>query len=113
MSGLVIKVQMGTQVRDRAPLNTETMKVEMWKIDRVIPYAKNARKVPDRAIEKVAASIKEFGCRVPIVVDKDGVIICGRPRLLAAKKLAVSEVPVHVAENLTPAQVRAYRLMDN
>lgn len=84
-----------------------------WPIDRPIPYARNSRKIPERAVDKVAASIKEFGFRVPIVVDKDDVIICGHTRLLAAKKLGLREVPVHVAENLTPAQVKAYRLMDN
>src|SRR5712691_11868778 len=89
------------------------MIVVMWNIERVIPYARNSRKIPARAIDKVAASIKEFGFRVPIVVDKDGVIVCGHTRLLAAKKLGLREVPVHVAENLTPAQVKAYRLMDN
>jgi ParB-like chromosome segregation protein Spo0J len=84
-----------------------------WPIDRPIPYARKSRKIPDRAIDKVAASIKEFGFRVPIVVDKDDIIICGHTRLLAVKKLGLREVPVHVAENLTPAQVKAYRLMDN
>src|SRR4051794_22063086 len=84
-----------------------------WPIDRPIPYARNSRKIPSRAIDKVAASIKEFGFRVPIVVDKDDIVICGHTRLLAAKKLGLREVPVHVAENLTPAQVKAYRLMDN
>src|SRR5690348_12675981 len=85
----------------------------MWLIEKVIPYARNSRKIPERAIDKVAASIKEFGFRVPIVVDKDGVIICGHTRLLAAKKLGLKQVPIHVADNLTPAQVKAYRLMDN
>ncbi len=89
------------------------LKVCAWPIDRVIPYARNSRKIPQKAIDKVAASIKEFGFRVPIVVDKDGVVICGHTRLLASKKLGLREVPVHVAENLTPAQVKAYRLMDN
>lgn len=79
----------------------------------VTPYARNSRKIPERAIGKVAASIKEFGFRVPIVVDKDSVIICGHTRLLAAKQLGLQQVPVHVADNLTPAQVKAYRLMDN
>ena len=82
-------------------------------IETVIPYAQNSRKISERAIDEVAASIKEFGWRVPIVVDKDFVIICGHTRLLAEKKLGLREVPVHVAENLTPAQVKAYRLMDN
>jgi DNA modification methylase len=89
------------------------LQVHWWLIAKVIPYARNSRKIPERAIDKVAASIKEFGFRVPIVVDKDGVIICGHTRLLAAKKLGLTQVPVHVADNLTPAQVKAYRLMDN
>jgi ParB-like chromosome segregation protein Spo0J len=54
-----------------------------WPIDKAIPYARNSRKIPERAIDKVAASIREFGFRQAIVVDKDGVIICGHPRLLA------------------------------
>jgi DNA modification methylase len=89
------------------------LEVCWWPIDRPIPYARNSRKIPERAIDKVAASIKEFGWRQAIVVDRDGVIICGHTRLLAAKKLGLKEVPVHVAANLTPAQVKAYRLMDN
>jgi DNA modification methylase len=87
--------------------------VEMWPIDRPVEYARNARKITQAAVDKVAASIKEFGFRQPIVVDKEDVIIVGHVRLRAAKKLGLAEVPVHVAANLTPAQVRAYRLMDN
>jgi hypothetical protein len=91
----------------------DDLKVCSWPIAKPIPYARNSRKIPERAIDKVAASIKEFGWRVPIVVDKDGVVICGHTRLLAAKKLGLQHVPVHVADNLTAAQVKAYRLMDN
>src|ERR1700674_1737657 len=89
------------------------LEVRAWPIARIVPYARNSRKIPERAIDKVAASIKEFGWRVPIVVDRDGIVICGHTRLLAAKKLGLQQVPVHVADNLTPAQVKAYRLMDN
>ena len=89
------------------------LQVCWWPVGKPIPYSRNSRKIPERAIDKVAASIKEFGWRVPIVVDKDGVIICGHTRLLAAKKLGLQQVPVHIADNLTPAQVKAYRLMDN
>jgi DNA modification methylase len=91
----------------------EKMEVTMWPLERIIPFARNARKIPPEAIDKVAASIKEFGWRQPIVVDREGVIICGHTRLLAARKLGLSTAPVHVADNLTPAQVRAYRLLDN
>jgi hypothetical protein len=84
------------------------LKVCWWPIDKPIPYARNSRKIPERAIDKVAASIKEFGWRQAIVVDKDGVIICGHTRLLAAKKLGLKQVPVHVADNLTTAHMNLW-----
>jgi DNA modification methylase len=89
------------------------MKIELWPIDRVIPYIRNARKISNQAIDKVASSIKEYGFRQPIVVDRADVIIAGHTRLLAARKLGLTTVPVHVAHELTPAQVKAYRIMDN
>ena len=89
------------------------MEIELWPIDRPLPYAKNPRKIPQSAIDKVAASIKEFGWRQPIVVDADGVVVVGHTRLLAARKLGLLEVPVHVAADLTEAQCRAYRIADN
>ncbi len=98
----------GAQIDSR-----RVMKIVQWAIDRLIPYARNARKIPHDAIDNVAASIKEFGWRQPIVVDAQGVIIAGHARLLAARKLNLTEVPVHVADSLSPAQVKAYRLMDN
>jgi len=64
-------------------------------------------------VGKVAASIKEFGFRVPIIVDSEGVIIAGHTRLAAAKRLGLERVPVLVAADLSPAQVKAYRIADN
>ncbi|MCC7186911.1 MAG: ParB N-terminal domain-containing protein, partial [Acidobacteria bacterium] len=87
--------------------------IESWPISRPLPYARNARKIPEKAVDKVASSIAEFGFQQPLVVDKNGVIIVGHTRLLAAKKLGLEAVPVHVAGNLTEGQVKAYRLMDN
>jgi ParB-like chromosome segregation protein Spo0J len=89
------------------------MLIEQWPIERVIPYARNARTISPAAVDKVAASIQEFGWRQPIVVDVQRVIIAGHTRLLAARKLNLTEVPVHIADNLTPPQAKAYRLMDN
>src|SRR5688572_18680942 len=89
------------------------MDVTLWPIEKVTPYARNARKIPPQAVDKVAASIQEFGWRQPIVVDADGVIVAGHTRLLAAQKLGLTHVPVHVATGLTPTQIKAYRLMDN
>ena len=94
-------------------MKAKAMKIELWPIDKLIPYARNARTINAAAVEKVAASIQEFGWQQPVVVDSDGVIIAGHARLLAARKLELIEVPVHVADTLTPAQVKAYRLMDN
>jgi ParB-like chromosome segregation protein Spo0J len=89
------------------------MKIELWPIDKPVPYARNARKFPQSAIDKVAASIKEFGWQQPIVVDVNRVIVVGHVRLLAAKQLGEKKVPVHVATELTPGQIKAFRLMDN
>lgn len=85
----------------------------MWSIDRPVPYVRNARKIPQKAIDKVAGSLQEFGWRQPIVVDKEGSVIVGHTRLKAAQKLNYKEVPVHVADKLSEAQVKAYRLADN
>jgi site-specific DNA-methyltransferase (adenine-specific) len=81
-------------------------------ITEIKPYKNNPR-INDGAVDAVAASIKEFGFRVPIIVDADNVIVAGHTRLKAAQKLGLSEVPVIVADDLTPEQVRAFRLADN
>ena len=84
----------------------------MIPIEQVKPYTKNPRK-NDRAVELVAKSIKEFGFRNPIILDKNGEIIAGHTRLKAAEKLKLKEVPVIRAEDLTEEQVKAFRIMDN
>lgn len=89
------------------------MTIEAWHIERVKPYLRNARRIPEKAIEKVATSLEQFGWKQPLVVDPQGVVIVGHTRLAAAKRLGWNEVPVLVAADLTPAQVKAYRLMDN
>jgi DNA modification methylase len=86
--------------------------VKSWNIDRIKPYSNNPR-VNDDAVDAVAASIREFGFRQAIVVDRQGVIIVGHTRHKAALKLGLNEVPVHIATDLTPAQIQAYRIADN
>lgn len=88
------------------------MKVEEWDVGRVVPYENNPR-LNDDAVSKVAASIREFGFRQPIVVDEKGTIIVGHTRYKAALELGLKTVPVHVASGLTPEQAAAYRLADN
>jgi len=88
------------------------MKIEQRNIDDIRPYPGNPR-VNDAAVEAVAASLKEFGWRQPVVIDRDGVIIVGHTRWKAARRLGLKKVPVHVATDLTEAQIKAYRLADN
>src|SRR5438128_9810613 len=89
-----------------------TMQVELRRITTIRPYENNPR-LNDQAVDAVAASIREFGFRQPIVVDADGVIIVGHVRYKAALKLGLKKVPVHVAKDLTPEQIKAYRIGDN
>jgi len=88
------------------------MKVEFRSLAQITPYEKNPR-INDPAVDGVAASIKQFGFRQPIVVDADGVIVVGHTRWKAAKQLGLKRVPVHVAADLTPEQAKAYRIADN
>jgi len=96
-----------------AATTSRHLAIEWWPIDRPIPYARNPRIAPEEAVAKVAGSIQEFGFRQPIVVDTDEVIIAGHTRLLAAQRLGLEKVPVHIAKELSPAQVKAYRIADN
>ncbi len=81
-------------------------------INEVIPYEKNPR-INDNAVPAVMKSIEEFGFKVPIVIDKNGIIVTGHTRLKAAKKLGMKTVPCIVADDLTPEQIKAFRLADN
>lgn len=88
------------------------MEVINRSIDSITPYEKNPRK-NDEAVKYVAESIKQFGFKVPIVIDSDGIIVAGHTRYKAAKKLKLEEVPCIVADDLTEEQVKAFRLADN
>ena len=89
------------------------MQIIEMKISEVRPYENNPRKITEEAIQKVAASIREFGFKQPIVVDRNNVIIAGHTRLKAAELLGLETVPAIRADDLTPEQVKAYRLADN
>ncbi|MBI5780690.1 MAG: site-specific DNA-methyltransferase [Rhodocyclales bacterium] len=88
-------------------------RIEHWPIDKLIPYARNARQHSDAQIAQIAASIAEFGFTNPILAGSDGVIVAGHGRLAAARKLGLATVPVVVLEHLTPTQRRALVLADN
>ena len=89
------------------------MKVENISVSAVTPYDRNAKRHSADQVDRIAKSLREFGFRQPIVVDKNNVIVVGHTRLLAAKKLKMAEVPVLIADDMTDEQVKAYRLADN
>lgn len=88
------------------------MQILMKRIDELIPYGNNPRK-NDNAVEFVANSIKEFGFKVPCVIDKDNVLVCGHTRLKAAERLGITEIPCVVADDLTEEQIKKFRIADN
>ena len=81
-------------------------------IDKIIPYINNPRN-NEEAIDKVASSIQEFGFKVPIIIDENNVVVTGHTRLLASKKLGLKTVPCVIADDLTEAQIKAFRIADN
>jgi DNA modification methylase len=88
------------------------MQIEMWKIEDIKPYENNPRD-NSGAVDAVAESIRQFGFKIPVLVDKNGVLIAGHTRILAAKKLGMDRVPVIKVEDLSPEQVRGFRILDN
>jgi DNA modification methylase len=95
------------------PAHWPKQAIERWPIDRLVPYARNARTHSDAQIAQIAASIREWGWTNPVLVDGAGGIIAGHGRVAAARKLEIAEVPVIVADGWTEAQKRAYVLADN
>jgi len=89
------------------------MQVEQWKLSALAPYAANARTHSPKQVTQIAASIREFGFNVPLLVDDNGSLIAGHGRLLAAKELKLKTVPVIKLSHMTEAQIRAYRIADN
>src|SRR5688572_13098777 len=88
-------------------------RVERWAIDRLLPYARNARTHSPAQVAQIAASMREWGWTNPVLVDETGELIAGHGRIEAAKLLGITEAPVMVARGWTPAQKRAYVLADN
>ncbi len=89
-----------------------TPEIRMVAVDALVPYARNPRK-NDHAVEQMAGVIREFGFRIPIIAKSSGDVIDGHLRLKAARQLGLATVPVLLADDLTPAQIKAFRLLAN
>jgi ParB-like chromosome segregation protein Spo0J len=90
-----------------------TIEVELRALSSIQPYDRNAKRHPAAQVARIAESIREFGFNVPVLVDRDGVIVAGYGRYLAAGHLGLTHVPVVRLESLTPEQARKFRLADN
>jgi ParB-like chromosome segregation protein Spo0J len=104
------------RAREGGEIGSETWpadQVERWPLSKLIPYARNARTHSDEQVAQIAASIREWGWTVPVLVDEQGTLIAGHGRVLAAQQLGITDVPTMVARGWTPAQIQAYRLTDN
>src|SRR6185437_5728512 len=88
-------------------------KVERWLIDRLVPYARNARTHSGAQVAQIAGSIREWGWTIPVLASEDNTIIAGHGRVLAAHLLGIREIPVMVARGWSEAQKRAYVIADN
>src|SRR5512137_924588 len=89
-----------------------SQQMELWAIERLVEYPRNPRK-NDAAVDRMCASIREFGFKIPCLVRSDGEVVDGHLRLKAARKLGITEIPVILCDEWTPAQVKAFRLMVN
>jgi ParB-like chromosome segregation protein Spo0J len=89
-----------------------SLEIQEWEIGRLIPYARNPRK-NDEQVDKMAGAIKEFGFRLPIMAKSDGLVVDGHLRLKAAQRLGLESVPVILADDLTDAQIKAFRILVN
>jgi hypothetical protein len=94
------------------PTQVAAQDVELWPIDRLVEYARNPRK-NDKAVDRMCSSIREFGFKIPVLARSDGEVVDGHLRLKAARKLGITEIPVILCDEWTPAQVKAFRLMVN
>jgi len=93
-------------------LKAQSLEIQIWPIDRLVFYARNPRK-NDAAVDRMCSSIREFGFKIPVLARSDGEVVDGHLRLKAARKLGITEVPVILCDEWTPAQVKAFRLMVN
>jgi ParB-like chromosome segregation protein Spo0J len=90
----------------------QSAQIQIWLIDRLVFYARNPRK-NDAAVDRMCASIKEFGFKVPVLARSDGTVVDGHLRIKAARKLGITEIPVILCDEWTEAQVKAFRLVVN
>src|SRR6202163_1197336 len=90
----------------------QSMEIQIWHIDKFVLYARNPRR-NDGAVDRMCASLQEFGFKIPVLARSDGVVVDGHLRLKAARKLGITEVPVILCDEWSEAQVKAFRLMVN
>src|SRR3954447_25381492 len=110
--GALRRIAAASITETRCGMTVERVETEIWSIDKIRPYGRNLRR-NDHAVDRMVAAIREFGFRIPVLVRSDGELIDGHLRLKAARKLGLTELPVILCDDWTPAQVKAFRLLVN
>jgi ParB-like chromosome segregation protein Spo0J len=90
----------------------QAVQIQIWPIDRLVLYARNPRK-NDAVVDRMCSSIREYGFKIPVLARSDGEVVDGHLRIKAARKLRITEIPVILCDEWSPAQVKAFRLMVN
>src|ERR1700758_5186222 len=103
---------MATRKNGAGKIPAHPLQIQIWRIERLVFYVRNPRK-NDAAVDRMVASIREFGFKIPVLARSDGEVVDGHLRLKAARKLGITEIPVILCDEWTPAQVKAFRLMVN
>src|ERR1700678_1338552 len=112
MRVIIIEPWSARSPRDIMTSQNLSQRIEQWPIERLVEYPRNPRK-NDSAVDRMCGSIREFGFKIPVLARSDGEIVNGHLRLKAARKLGITEIPVILCDEWTPAQVKAFRLMVN
>src|SRR6202522_3847443 len=112
MRVIIIEPWSARSPRDIMTSQNLSQRIEQWPIERLVEYPRNPRK-NDSAVDRMCGSIREFGFKIPCLVRSDGEVVNGHLRLKAARKLGITEIPVILCDEWTPAQVKAFRLMVN
>jgi len=108
----MMRIAARVEIRMQTPKTAAQLEIQIWSIDRLVLNARNPRK-NDTAVDRMCSSIREFGFKIPVLARSDGEVVDGHLRIKAARKLRMTEVPVILCDEWSPAQVKAFRLMVN
>ena len=108
----MMRIAARVEIRMQTPKTAAQLEIQIWSIDRLVLNARHPRK-NDTAVDRMCSSIRKFGFKIPVLARSDGEVVDGHLRIKAARKLRITEIPVILCDEWSPAQVKAFRLMLN